>query len=116
MLLGKLSPVPFGGINPSPSLPWMISTLIVVCVALKEEIAMTLSNEEKYQKYRERVPFMLPLPGFIVAAITYPFRVVIKSDIPRNGKEVVYIFMVYTVLLILLSLPFYLLNWPPGGW
>ena len=44
-------------------------------------------------------------------------RLVLKKDRPETGKELVAAFAVYAALLILLSLPFVLLDWPQGiGW
>ena len=117
MLLATLSPFPRGGYNPGPSLPWLISALIVICVALTEEIEMTKKYCERYSKYQGSAPFMLPLPKFISSVMTAPIRILFKKNLPENGKEVICTFVVYSVILVLLSLPFLLLNWPPGyGW
>ena len=49
--------------------------------------------------------------------MTFPMRLVLKKDRPETGKELVATFAVYAALLILLSLPFVLLDWPQGiGW
>ncbi|MCW4021227.1 MAG: DUF1295 domain-containing protein [Candidatus Bathyarchaeota archaeon] len=117
MLLATLSPFPRGGYYPGPSLPWLISSLIMVCVALKEEIWMTKTHGEKYLKYQRSTSFMLPLPRFISSAITAPLRILLKKQVPETGKEILSVFLVYCLLFVLLSLPFLLLNWPPGhGW
>ena len=117
MLLAALSPSPFGGYNPGPSLPWLISALIVICIALSEEIQMTKKYGEEYLKYQRGAPFMLPLPSFISSLVTAPNRVLFNSNLPKRGKQIIYTFAVYSAILILLSLPFLLLEWPPGlGW
>jgi hypothetical protein len=42
---------------------------------------------------------------------------VLKSDRPSSRWQLLIIFLVYAALLMLLSLPFVVLNWPPGlGW
>ncbi|KUO39902.1 MAG: hypothetical protein AVW05_04020 [Hadesarchaea archaeon DG-33] len=109
MLLASLSPVPFGGINPGASFPWLITSLAVICVALREEIKMVKLYGKSYSRYRASSPFMLPLPKFISSAITAPIRILFKSNLPKNGKEIVSTFAVYIIILILLSLPFLLL-------
>lgn len=109
MLLASLSPVPFGGINPGASFPWLITALIIICVALREEIKMVKLYGKSYSRYRESSPFMLPLPKFISSAVTAPIRILFKSNLPKNGKEIVSAFAVYIIILILLSLPFLLL-------
>ena len=117
MLLATLSPFPRGGYNPAPSLPWMISALIIVCVASKEEIEMTKRHGEEYLEYQSSAPFMLPLPRLASSIVTTPTRLLCKKNLPETGREIAYTFLVYTAILTVLSLPFLLLNWPPGlGW
>ena len=117
MLLAALSPFPRGGYNPGPSLPWLISALVIVCVALKEEIEMTKTHGEKYLQYQSGAPFMLPLPKFVSAVTAAPIRILYKKSIPETGGEIACTFLVYTAILTVLSLPFLLLSWPPGlGW
>jgi len=49
--------------------------------------------------------------------VTSPIRLLLKKDRPETGRELVATFAIYAALLILLSLPFVLLDWPPGiGW
>jgi hypothetical protein len=72
---------------------------------------------ERYLNYRAKVPFMIPLPRALSSAVTAPFRIVFKKRLPDSGREIIYTFAVYAVILILISMPFILLNWPPGmGW
>jgi len=111
LLLATLSPVPFGGYNPGPSFPWLISSLIVVGVALTEEIEMTERYNERYFKYQGSAPFMLPLPKFISTVITAPTRILFKRNLPKSGKEIIYTLAVYCAILSLLSVPFLILNW-----
>ena len=104
-------------INPGASLPWLISTLIIVCMALGEEIKMGRERGEEYEAYRASAPFMLPLPRFVSAVATAPLRFLLKKERPEHRWEVVLTFAIYVAVLMLLSLPFVLLNWPPGrGW
>ena len=117
MLLASLSIFPRGGYNPAPSLPWLISALVVTGVALGEEIKMAEKHGEKYLKYQHDTPFMIPLPKVISKAITTPTRLLFKKDFPENNKQIISTIAVHTIILIMLSLPFVLLNWPPGlGW
>ena len=103
---------------PGPSLPWLTSSLIVICIALTEEINMRKTYGESYLKYQGSTPFMFPLPKLVSSATTAPIRILFKRDLPKNGKEVLYTFVIYSVILVLLSLPFLILNWPPDryGW
>lgn len=112
MLLAVQAPIPFGGENPGASLPWLISSLVIVCVALGEETKMGRERGGEYAVYRASTPFMLPLPKFISEVITAPIRLLLKKDRPENGKELLVTFVVYLAILVLLSLPFLLLDIP----
>jgi protein-S-isoprenylcysteine O-methyltransferase Ste14 len=104
MLLTALAPVPFGGYQPEPSLPWLISTLLVVCVAMSEEISMIRKADESYKRYRETTPFMLPLPRFLSRIFTAPNRILLKKDFPERSREIFYTFVIGFIILVLLSL------------
>jgi protein-S-isoprenylcysteine O-methyltransferase Ste14 len=117
LLLATLSIFPRGGYYHRPSLPWLLSSTILICVALNEERTMTTKHGEAYRRYQRRTPFMVPLPRFLASAVRAPLRILLKKTRPETGREIAYTFLLYTGLLILLSLPFYVLNWPPGfGW
>jgi protein-S-isoprenylcysteine O-methyltransferase Ste14 len=109
--------VPLWNTNPGASLPWLISTLAIVCIALGEEIKMKREHGKEYETYRASAPFMLPLPKIVSAVAAAPIRLLLKKDRPENRWELLLTFVVYTAILVLLSLPFVLLDWPPGrGW
>jgi len=118
MLLAARVPVPLAGENPGASLPWVISSLLVICVALLEEIKMSKERGEEYEQYRASTPFMLPLPGFISKVVSTPVRILFRKRWPENRKEILITFVVYAAILMVLSLPFVALKWPPGpnGW
>jgi protein-S-isoprenylcysteine O-methyltransferase Ste14 len=104
LLLTALTPVAMGGAKPEPSFPWLISTILIICVALAEEITMIKQADDDYLQYRRSSPFMLPLPRFLAKVITAPNRVLLKKDFPESGREVIYTFVICSTLLILLSL------------
>lgn len=117
MLLSTLSPFPRGGYNPGLSLPWIISTLTIICVALSEEISMISKLGENYIEYRSRAPFLIPLPKAISNMIYWPVKLIIRKSRPENLRDIACIFIVYFIIMVLSSLPFPLFNWPPGyGW
>ena len=103
MLLASFKPVPWGGQNPGASLPWLISTLVVICMALWEEVKMSRADKEAYLKYREGAPFMFPIPRLLVSAVTFPVRVLFKRSHPENRKEVIGTFAAYALILLSLS-------------
>jgi len=117
MLIAALTQVPFGGENPGASLPWLLTSLIIICIALAEEINMSKRDSEGYSRYKASAPFMFHIPKFVSTLITTPIRILFRKDQPATGKELIVTFAIYGLILILLSLPFVLLHWPPGlGW
>jgi hypothetical protein len=103
--------------NPGASLPWVLSTLIIVCIALSEEIRMRRLYGREYADYSKQAPFMLPLPGFFSRSISAPFMLLLRKNRPESGWDLVLAFALYLALIALVSLPFVLLDWPPGrGW
>jgi protein-S-isoprenylcysteine O-methyltransferase Ste14 len=101
----------------SDSLPFLLSVVVIIGVALIEEIKMRRDQGQEYEVYRQRTPFMLPLPRFISNLTAGPLRFVLKKEQPETGKEVATVLAVYAGLLILLSVPFVVFQWPPrGGW
>lgn len=107
MLIGTLTPQGIM-VLPEPSLPWVISTLLVICLALSEEIKMTKKADKAYLAYRQRAPFMLPLPEILAKLITAPNRLLLKKDFPTRGKEILYSFVIYLGIAMILSLLFVL--------
>jgi len=114
MLLASLAGYSWGGSNPGASLPWLISTLIVVCIALAEEVSMSKRDRDTYLKYKESAPFMFPIPKSVASLATAPARLLFGKNQPESTKEIIGTFVVYGLIFVLLSLPFILLNWPPG--
>lgn len=117
MLIAAQQPVPMGGSNPGASLSWLLTSLVIICIALAEENRMRKEDSERYLQYTASAPFMFRIPRFAATLITSPIRLLLKKNRPETGKELVVTFAVYATLLILLSLPFVLLDWPHGiGW
>jgi protein-S-isoprenylcysteine O-methyltransferase Ste14 len=102
--------------NPGASLPWVISTLIIICVALSEEIRMRRKYNQGYEHYSRQAPFLFPIPGFFSGVISMPFRQIIQKNKPETRWDLLWTFLVYLAVIMLLSLPFILLDWPPAGW
>ncbi len=88
------------------SLPWLITSLVIICVALIEELKMKKKYAEVYEDYEKQAPFLFPIPRFISKLITLPARLFIKKEQPESKKEVAIIFFVYLIIMLLLSLLF----------
>jgi len=99
------------------SLPWLLSTMVIIGVAMLEEIRMAEANGEAYGSFRERTPFLFPLPSWLAAVIATPMRWTIRRRWPENGYQVAMVVAVYTLILVTASIPFTIWDWPPRiGW
>jgi protein-S-isoprenylcysteine O-methyltransferase Ste14 len=88
------------------SLPWLITSLVIICVALFEETKMKQNYPEEYENYRKQAPFLFPTPNFISKIVTLPVRLLLRKEQPESGKEVAIVFFIYLGIMILLSLLF----------
>jgi protein-S-isoprenylcysteine O-methyltransferase Ste14 len=102
--------------NPGASLPWVISTLIITCVALSEEMRMRRQHGQEYELYTSQAPYMLPLPGFLSSAISAPLRLILRKNQPGTSWDLLWTFFIYLAVVALLSAPFALLDWPSTAW
>lgn len=116
MLLAAQAPIPYAGENPGAALPWVMSTLAIVCVAWAEEGSMERAHPDAYPAYRRRTPFILPIPRTLGRALAMPFRLVAVRDRPQRTWDPVIAFCIYLILVAAASLPFALLGWPAPGW
>ena len=117
MIMGALTPVVRGGVNPGASLPWLVSSLVVIGIALNEEIAMINKYGQVYARYQIKSPFMLPVGRLVSSVITMPSRMLFRTNLPQNRRQISVILVIYFVFLLIVSLPFVLLHWPPlPGW
>lgn len=107
--------IPLGHANPGASFPWVLSTMIIICVALSEEVDMSRRYGDEYENYRAGAPFMIPLPTVISRVLSAPFRLIMKKARPEDNRDVIWTFFIYLAAAGLISLPFILLGWPPGG-
>jgi len=97
----------------SNSLPWLLSTMIIIGIAMLEEMKMKRVYGEAYESYRRHVSFLFPLPRFISGAFALPLRLVFKKSYPERKREIVAVLVFYTVFLLGIS-AFYggLVSWP----
>jgi protein-S-isoprenylcysteine O-methyltransferase Ste14 len=93
------------------SLPWLISTMVIVAVALIEELNMRRRHGEAYEAYRCSAPFLFPVPRVVERLLASPVRLLFGKERPARKREVVAVVALYTVLLVGVSALFY-----GGGW
>ena len=76
---------------------------------------MDCERGSEYEPYRASTPFMLPLPRLFSQAIAAPFRLILKKDKPTSGWDFLWTFIIYLAVIVVLSLPFVIFDFPPGG-
>jgi protein-S-isoprenylcysteine O-methyltransferase Ste14 len=96
------------------SLPWLVSTMVIVGVALLEEVSMRRERGNEYEAYAARTPFMFPLPGLVSSAVALPMRLVLRKKRPERGAEVAAVVLLYLILLMLASWLVRARGLPPG--
>jgi protein-S-isoprenylcysteine O-methyltransferase Ste14 len=99
------------------SLPWLVSTLIIIGVAMIEELRMSDAHGASYTGFRERTPFLVPLPHWLARAVSAPMRRLLGRPWPESGGQVAAVVALYAAILVIASIPFVALDWPPRiGW
>ncbi len=58
---------------------------------------------DDYESFRQRAPFLFPLPNFVRKFFSLPLRLVFKTKYPDRKREIATVVTFYTALLILLS-------------
>jgi protein-S-isoprenylcysteine O-methyltransferase Ste14 len=105
------------GINskfPIPSLPWLIPTMVILTIALKEDIQLYKNYKKKdensqFIEWRKKTPFLLPLPTRIARMLRYPAEKILKKPFPETTKEITLIIGLYSGIIILMSIPLIIL-------
>ncbi len=86
------------------TLPFLLSTLIIIGICMLEELKMKEISGSEYDEYRKRTPFLFPIPGFIKWLLKAPMRLFYKKERPEKRKEVGLLITIYAVLLMAISL------------
>jgi len=85
------------------SLPWLVSMMVIVGVALLEEVKMRREHGQEYESYADRTPFLVPLPRAVSAIVALPMRFVLRKKRPERGAEVAIVVLLYLAILVLAS-------------
>jgi len=85
------------------SLPWLISTMVIIVVAMVEEMNMRRRHGDAYEAYHQRTPFLFPMPRVVERAISSPFRLLFGKARPDRIREVLAVVGLYTLALVGLS-------------
>lgn len=85
------------------SLPWLLSTMTILGVALLEELRMGQRAGGAWESYRARAPFLLPLPRFVGRVALLPQRLLFGSGWPARRREVAALVGTWTIVLVAAS-------------
>jgi HEAT repeat protein/protein-S-isoprenylcysteine O-methyltransferase Ste14 len=85
------------------TLPWLLAAMIIIGVAMLEERRMNQEHGDAYASYRERTPFLFPLPRIIRKIFSLPQRLLFRKPYPDRKREIAVVITLYTGLLIGLS-------------
>ena len=84
-----------------PTFNWVLSSLMLVALALVEEIELRQTIIE-YKGYAQKVSFFVPLPERIRLIFARPWKALWKDDYPNTLRMV---FVTFSLLFVLLLLP-----------
>jgi len=87
----------------SDSLGWLLMTMIIIGVALLEELKMRNERGKDYESYCRRTPFLLPLPQFVSKIFSFPLWLFFRKRQPERKREIASVMTFYTVLCIMVS-------------
>jgi HEAT repeat protein len=82
------------------SLPWLLSMMVIVGVALLEERKMRRLSGETYDEYRRKTSFLFPLPRFLRKAFSVPSRLLFGKSVPERKGEIAVALVLATTLLV----------------
>ena len=95
---------PKGGYFASPPIFWLITSFIILGLALYEEKEMIKNYGKAYIEYQNKSFFMLPLPKTISNLILFPIKLIFKKDYPEETIEILSILTIYFLILIIISI------------
>ena len=90
-----------GALATPPALIWLVSTMVVIGVALLEEIEMSRRYGERYEGYRRKTPFMMPVPRQLAKVVAIPLK--ITGGLPKSSKGIALLLTLYTAILLTIS-------------
>lgn len=95
------------------TLPWLLTTMIIIAIALLEERLMRQKYGEEYEAYQRRVSFPFPLPRFVRSLFLWPIKLVFKQNYPQRKREIVTL-VAFSSLVLIVASAFYsgLVGWP----
>lgn len=85
------------------SLPWLLTTMIIIAVSLFEEINMRNQFGNEYEDFKRKTAFMFPLPNWFKKIIIHPLRLFFNTSDFSKKRHVLVFTSYYTILLMFIS-------------
>ncbi len=85
------------------SLPWLLSTMIIIAVSLLEEINMRNQFGNEYEDFKRKTAFMFPLPNWLKKFIKHPLRLFFNTSDFSKKRHVLVFTSYYSIILIFIS-------------
>lgn len=85
------------------SLPWLLSMMVIIGVALLEERKMKRLSGDTYDEYRRKTSFLLPLPRFLRAALAAPNHLLFRKSFPERKGEIAVVLVFTTAVFTIFS-------------
>jgi protein-S-isoprenylcysteine O-methyltransferase Ste14 len=86
------------------TLSWLLSTMVIIGICLLEEKKMQEKAGHEYDDYRDRTPFLFPIPLWLKIIIKWPMILIIRKSRPTKNREVAGSILIYTLIFMALSL------------
>jgi hypothetical protein len=77
--------------------------MIIIGICMLEEIKMRKQYGKEYDEYRDKTPFLFPIPKWLKKIIKYPMWLIIRKKRPEKRREVAGVISLYTLIFIILS-------------
>ncbi|MGQ9546198.1 MAG: hypothetical protein ACUVTR_03420 [Dehalococcoidia bacterium] len=95
MILAALTPDVKGGVNPGASLLWLLSSSVIIGIALTKEMEMVRMYGQTYPGYQKNTALTLLVGKFVSSLISVPSRLLFRRNLPQNEMQVFVLVSIY---------------------
>ncbi|MFX1285713.1 MAG: hypothetical protein ACFFB5_18880 [Promethearchaeota archaeon] len=94
----------YGTYVPNPTFFWIVTSLILIAIAIREENTLLKAQSNFYLSWREKTPFLIHVPNKISFYLLKPVKRVIAKEWPETDKEILVTILVYGSILVFLTI------------
>jgi protein-S-isoprenylcysteine O-methyltransferase Ste14 len=99
----------YGAYIPNPTFFWVVTSLILIAIAIREENVLLKTQSRLYISWRKKTPFLFYLPNNFSFFLLKPVKRVIAKEWPETDKEILITILIYGTILIILSIMLFLI-------